>query len=62
MEKYVYINNRPVAIEGEKNLLELARKAHIEIPTFCYHGDLSLYGACRLCMVEVEGRGLVTAC
>ena len=62
MEKYVYINDRPVLWEDEKNVLELARKAHIEIPTFCYHSDLSLYGACRLCMVEVEGRGLVTSC
>ncbi len=62
MEKYVYINNRQVPIEGEKNILEIAQKAHIDIPNFCYHGDLSLYGACRLCMVEVEGRGLVTAC
>ncbi len=62
MEKYVYINNRPVLWEGEKNILSLAKKAHIEIPTFCYHSSLSLYGACRLCMVEVEGRGLVTSC
>lgn len=62
MEKYVYINDRPVVWEDETNILDLARKAHIEIPTFCYHSDLSLYGACRLCMVEVEGRGLVTAC
>lgn len=62
MEKYVYINDRPVLWEGETNLLDLARKAHIEIPTFCYHSDLSIYGACRLCMVEVEGRGLVTSC
>ncbi|MDD3234715.1 MAG: [FeFe] hydrogenase, group A, partial [Candidatus Cloacimonetes bacterium] len=62
MEKYVYINDRPVLWEDEINVLDLARKAHIEIPTFCYHSDLSLYGACRLCMVEVEGRGLVTSC
>lgn len=62
MEKYVYINNRPVLWEGESNILALARKAHIDIPTFCYHSDLSIYGACRLCMVEVEGRGLVTSC
>ncbi|MDD2227896.1 MAG: [FeFe] hydrogenase, group A [Candidatus Cloacimonetes bacterium] len=62
MEKYVYINDRPVLWEDEINVLELARKAHIDIPTFCYHSDLSLYGACRLCMVEVEGRGLVTSC
>ncbi len=62
MEKYIYINDRPVLWEDEKNILALARKAHIEIPTFCYHSELSLYGACRLCMVEVEGRGLVTSC
>jgi len=62
MEKYVYINDRPVLWEDEINVLDLARKAHIDIPTFCYHSDLSLYGACRLCMVEVEGRGLVTSC
>jgi NADH-quinone oxidoreductase subunit G len=62
MERYIYINDRPVLWEDEKNILALARKAHIDIPTFCYHSDLSLYGACRLCMVEVEGRGLVTSC
>ena len=62
MEKYVYINDRPILWEGETNILALARKAHIEIPTFCYHSDLSIYGACRLCMVELEGRGLVTSC
>lgn len=62
MEKYVYINDRPILWEDETNILDLARKAHIDIPTFCYHSDLSLYGACRLCMVEVEGRGLVTSC
>lgn len=51
-----------VAIEGERNLLELARKANIDIPTFCYHSDLSVYGACRLCLMEVEGRGVVAGC
>jgi len=61
-EKIIYINDRPVVWEDETNILALARKAHIEIPTFCYHSDLSIYGACRLCLVEVEGRGLVTSC
>jgi len=51
-----------VAIQGERNLLEVIRKAHIELPTFCYHSELSIYGACRLCMVDVEGRGLVASC
>jgi len=51
-----------VPIQGERNLLELIRKAHIELPTFCYHSELSIYGACRLCMVDVEGRGVVASC
>jgi len=61
-EKLVYINDRPVVWEGETMILDLARKAHVEIPTFCYHSELSVYGACRLCLVEIEGRGLVTSC
>lgn len=56
------IDGRPVAIEGERNLLELVRKANIDLPTFCYHSELSVYGACRLCLVEVEGRGIMGAC
>lgn len=56
------IDNIEVPIEGERNLLELIRKANIELPTFCYHSDISVYGACRMCMVEVEGRGIVPAC
>ena len=56
------IDGRKIAIEGEKNLLELVRKAGIDLPTFCYHSDLSVYGACRLCLVDVEGRGILGAC
>ncbi len=56
------IDRKTVAIEGERNLLELARKAGIDIPTFCYHSELSVYGACRLCLVDVEGMGVVTSC
>ena len=60
--KYVIVDGREVLIEGERNLLELCRKANIDIPTFCYHSDLSVYGACRLCLVDVEGRGIVASC
>ena len=58
----VKVDGRDVAIDGERNLLELCRKANIEIPTFCYHSNLSVYGACRLCLVDVKGRGVVTSC
>jgi NADH-quinone oxidoreductase subunit G len=56
------IDGKTVAIEGERNLLELIRKANIDLPTFCYHSELSVYGACRLCIVQIEGRGIQGAC
>jgi NADH-quinone oxidoreductase subunit G len=58
----INIDGRDIPIEGERNLLEVIRKANIDIPTFCYHSDLSVYGACRLCLVQVEGRGLMASC
>ncbi|MDR2524665.1 MAG: [FeFe] hydrogenase, group A [Oscillospiraceae bacterium] len=58
----VIMDGVAVPMEGERNLLELIRKAGTELPTFCYHSDISVYGACRMCMVEVRGRGIVPAC
>ncbi len=59
---YVIIDDTPVQINGEKNLLELIRKINIQLPTFCYHSELSIYGACRMCMVETDKGGLEAAC
>jgi len=56
------IDGNPVEINGEKNLLEVIRKAGIELPTFCYHSELSVYGACRMCMVENSHGGMEAAC
>ena len=56
------INGCKVAISDERNLLELIRKIGIDMPTFCYHSELSIYGACRLCLVEVAGKGIMAAC
>ncbi len=58
----IIIDNLAVSINGESNLLELIRKANIDLPTFCYHSEMSVYGACRLCMVDVKGKGLQPAC
>jgi NADH-quinone oxidoreductase subunit G len=60
--KTLNIDGREVVINGERNLLELIRKAGIDLPTFCYHSDLSVYGACRLCLVDIAGRGVQGAC
>jgi NADH-quinone oxidoreductase subunit G len=62
MGKYLTINGKKVEFTDERNLLEIARKEYIELPTFCYHSELSIYGACRLCIVEVAGRGIMSAC
>jgi NADH-quinone oxidoreductase subunit G len=61
-KEYMIIDNIPVEIRGEKNILELIRGAGIDIPTFCYHSELSIYGACRMCMVETGKGGLEAAC
>ena len=58
----VVIDGKVVPIEGERNLLEIIRKVGIDLPTFCYHSELSVYGACRLCLVEVKNRGIMGAC
>jgi bidirectional [NiFe] hydrogenase diaphorase subunit len=42
--------------EGE-TVLQAARSAGIRIPTLCHHDQLEPFGACRMCMVEVETRG-----
>lgn len=61
-KKTVSIDGNTVEIKGERNLLELIRRMGINLPTFCYHSDLSIYGACRLCLVDVEGRGIMASC
>jgi NADH-quinone oxidoreductase subunit G len=61
-DNFMMIDNIPVPIENEKNILELIRKAGIDLPTFCYHSELSIYGACRMCMVENKWGGMEAAC
>ncbi len=56
------IDGMPVEINGEKNLLEVIKKVGIQMPTFCYYSELSIYGACRMCMVENDRGGFEAAC
>ena len=57
---YMTINNRRVTFTNERNVLSVIRKSGIDLPTFCYHSELSTYGACRMCVVE-DDRGRVFA-
>jgi len=58
----ITVNGKEVPLNGERNLLEVVRKAGVDLPTFCYHSELSVYGACRMCLVEEEKMGLVATC
>lgn len=62
MKGYVTVDGQKTAFDQEKNLLEVIRKAGIELPTFCYHSELSTYGACRMCIVEDERGRIMTSC
>ena len=57
------INGNSVHAEEGETLLKCALRHGIEIPHLCNHPSLPPYGACRICMVEVEGmRGFPTSC
>lgn len=59
----VWINNQPVEVPAGTTILCAAKKAGIRIPTLCFVEGLHPIGACRVCVVEVEGsRNLVAAC
>lgn len=60
--QYMIIDNIQVEIKDEKNILELVRKAGIELPTFCFYSELSVYGACRMCMIETKRGDIEAAC
>lgn len=60
---HLTINSIAVTGQNGMTILEVARENGIEIPTLCYLKDLTPLGACRLCVVEVEGsRLLVGSC
>ena len=57
------INGIKVKTEAGRTVLEAAIQAGIYIPSLCYHPDIPPIGACRLCIVEIDGvKGFPTAC
>lgn len=59
----IQINDKPVTANKGETILEAAKKIGIKIPTLCYMKDMFPTGACRLCLVEIEGKNeLVTSC
>ncbi|MCR5266031.1 MAG: [FeFe] hydrogenase, group A [Cyanobacteria bacterium RUI128] len=63
-KKTLFIEGKEVEFTNEPNLLEVIRKAGMNVPTFCYRPDLTSFGACRMCVVEVEypnGRKMINS-
>nr|HPR33188.1 2Fe-2S iron-sulfur cluster-binding protein [Prolixibacteraceae bacterium] len=59
----VYINKQPVEVKEGATILQAAAKAGIKIPTLCHVENQLPKGACRVCMVDVEGaRNMVASC
>ena len=64
-EIILQIDGKEVETREGMTILEAARIAGISIPTLCHHEKLEPFGACRICIVEVEDRGrtkLVVSC
>ncbi|HHF08262.1 MAG TPA: 2Fe-2S iron-sulfur cluster binding domain-containing protein, partial [Kosmotoga arenicorallina] len=58
----IYVNGKETIIDDNaRNVLEALKEVGIEIPNLCYLSETSVYGACRMCLVEVEGNGIVTS-
>jgi predicted molibdopterin-dependent oxidoreductase YjgC len=59
----ITINNRLIETGNAITILDAARQNDINIPSLCAHPELTPYGGCRLCIVEIDGKkGYPTAC
>lgn len=62
MTNTLFINGKEVTFTDEPNLLTVMRNNGFNVPTFCYRPDLTQYGGCRMCIVDIEGRGMQASC
>lgn len=59
----IKINGKPVSVQEGTSILDAARDAGVSIPTLCYLKDVNKIGACRACIVELEGMNqLIASC
>ena len=60
--KHMMIDGVTCAFDNERNVLEVAQKYGFDIPSLCYCENLSIYGGCRMCVVDSGARSLQAAC
>ncbi len=53
----ITINDKKLQVQEGRTVLEAATEVGIKIPTLCYHKELTSYGCCRLCLVEIIAGG-----
>ncbi|SJZ70855.1 NADH-dependent [FeFe] hydrogenase, group A6 [Selenihalanaerobacter shriftii] len=58
----VIIDGQNFEVKANQTVLKAAKEKGIKIPTLCYLKDINEIGACRICIVEIEGQGYQTAC
>ncbi len=59
----ITIDHQTITLDEKQTILEAAKQAHIDIPHLCYLKGINEIGACRICVVELEGKEqLITAC
>ncbi|MDD5621802.1 MAG: NADH-dependent [FeFe] hydrogenase, group A6 [Actinomycetota bacterium] len=59
----IIVNNKPYPVEDGQTIMQALDKIGFHLPRLCYHPKLSVEGACRMCIVEVEGsNNYVTSC
>ncbi len=51
----IFINSKEYEVDADQTIMQAADKLGFHIPRLCYHPKLSIEGACRVCIVEVEG-------
>ena len=62
MSGIMIIDGKKVNFNDQKNILSVIRDSNIDLPTFCYHSELSIYGACRMCSVETSDGKIIASC
>ena len=61
-KKTLFINNVEVEYTNEKTVLEVIRNNGFDVPTFCHRPDLTQFGACRMCIIEQDGKWIQASC
>ena len=57
------IDNKAISVPAGTTIMEAAEANGIPIPRLCYRRDINEIGACRVCVVEMEGKEkLITSC